>query len=235
MIDLKDIDCSVFKYNPSKKKDLDKMMKEHMELRGPIYDNDDEFSLVDHHYNMLRYIILVYDRNSPLWTMQLDVAERKVTALTMIGYDVDEIGHFDYKIQHGVLHGKNRKLARMIAEYVFLSNNIEFVQLIGLVELNKQYLTDILNQKKPKEILKLFKDSAKDIDQKMQNLFHGKEMDAVETEILDLVAKRRMSYRPEDVAKRISNGERIVEKGADIYEKERSDAKVRRAHRHGDN
>mgnify|MGYP000288929541 CR=1 FL=1 len=90
---LDDIDTSNLKYDPKSKNSLKKLEKEFPEfmshLKAGVAGSKKEYDLEPFRENVIKYIILLYDKNSPLWSTIQDFNHRKITALELAGFEVD--------------------------------------------------------------------------------------------------------------------------------------------------
>ena len=89
-MNIKDIDTSSLRYDPADKKALKQLRIDHKDVfTTEMYVDQD---LVKHDDEILRYIILVYDINSPLRKTLKTHNEVKVQAMLLAGFDVKDLG-----------------------------------------------------------------------------------------------------------------------------------------------
>jgi hypothetical protein len=211
-MNIQEIDGSVFKYNPTSKNALKQLQKDYPEfgeshLKAGLGSNSIEYDLEPFRENVLKYVILLYDKNSPLWSTIQDFNHRKITALQMAGFKVQPNGQFSVEVQQGIIMGKNSVVNNMIVRYVFLFNNPKFVMLVGLLQVYINLFTKIQSSSPKKEELLMFKQTAEDIDKLTADIFGGKENQELENTLYEVLNMNKMLFRPEHVAERIANGE----------------------------
>ena len=204
-MNIRDVDLSGLRYNPSDKKDLQKLRDEYPDAFNiALYENT---KLIPYDDEIIRYIILVYDMNSPLHTTIKDHNERKVKAMLMSGFEADNYGKFDKDVTDALIYGKDKGVAAMIVKYVYIFNNVDYSELMGMIEINSQILRDIHNAKTNSNTLKSLKDTSERIKELTNNIFGGKETKEIEEQLYEQLNMSRMSLRPELIAQRIASGE----------------------------
>jgi hypothetical protein len=218
-MDLKDIDLSKLRYDPSNKKDLKRLQEDHPDAFGiEHYENP---KLHKFHNEIMRYIILVYDMRSPLIQSIKEHNERKVRSLLMAGFESNNLGRFDTDIESSLLYGKDQGVARMIVKYVYIFNNIDYSELVGMIEINSQILRDIMNAKRTKDTMKQLSDTSARIKELTANVFGGKETKEIEEQLYEQLNMSRLSFRPERIAQRIHLGKTEDMYMRDIYSRRR--------------
>jgi|GEM_PF-6271451 len=216
---IRDLDLSGLKYNPGDKKSIKKLQEDHHpHFEFTWYEND---KLVPYHEAILRYIILVYDQNSPLWKSEKDHNEKKVKAMLMAEMEIDEDGKFDQPLRESLLYGSDQGIARMIAKYVYLFNNIDYAELVGMIEINFQILRDIMNAKKVKDTHKQLEQTSDRIRELTKRVFGGEETKDIKEKLYEQLNMSRLSFRPEAMAKQFSSGAGKEMFAKDLYKNRR--------------
>jgi hypothetical protein len=202
------------------------MEKDHKEFAQNLKNIKDtkggfsvEYNLEPYRKETLRYIILFYDKNSPLWQSIPSFEDRKVTALQMAGFKIDDSGQFPVEVTNGIIYGKNQVVNKMIVRYVFLFNNPQFILLTGLLSMNYNLLNKIQGGDMHKDTLATFRSTSNDIEKLTKQVFGGKENMALEEELYSKLNMHKMLYRPEHIAERIREGKRPTKKDLDSANK----------------
>lgn len=198
---LTDFDLTNLRYDPSKKKELERLQKENPNTFDMDMYEDDQ--LAKYHECILKYIILVYDRNSPLFVAFKTHNERKVKAMLMSGFDADDLGKFDTKVEQSLLYGKDKGLANMIVKYIYLFNSVDYSELMGMIEINSQILRNIHNDKTNANTLKQLKETSARIKELTSDMFGGKETKEIEEELYEQLNMSRISFRPELIVRKL--------------------------------
>lgn len=213
---LEEIDTSGLKYDPKSKASLKRLEKEYPEfeshLNAGLHDGKTLYDLEPFRYNVFKYIILLYDKRSPLWGTIQDFNHRKVTALQLAGFNIQPDGQFQSVVQQGIIMGKNSVVNNMIVRYVFLFNNPKFVMLVGLLQVYINLFAKIQESNPKKDEINMFKQTADDIERLTSEVFGGKENAELENTLYEVMNMNKMLFRPEHVADRISQGEKPTNK-----------------------
>ena len=227
---INDIDLSVFRYDPSKAKELKRLRTDYP---GSFDGNFDNLKLKKYDDEILRYIILVYDLRSGLWQSIKTHNERKVRAMLMAGFEANGYGRFETEVEEAILYGRDQGVAEMIVKYVYLFNSIDFSELVGMIEYNSQILRDIHNNKtNTKTMDNLTKTSAR-IKELTAGVFGGKETREIEEKLYEQLAMSRISFRPERVVRQVKSGNVDPLFPKDIYKKKTESKKADRIKKFG--
>ena len=218
-MNIRDLDLSSLKYDPSNKKDIKKLQEDHYpNFEFTWYEND---KLIKYHDVILRYIILAYDQESPLFKTEKDHNEKKIKAMLMSEMEIDEEGNFDQPLRESLLYGSDKGIATMIAKYVYLFNNIDYAELVGMIEINFRILRDIMNNKMNKDSHKSLEATSDRIRELTKRVFGGEETKDIKEKLYEQLNISRLSFRPESIAKKIMSGDKNNIFVKDIYKKRR--------------
>ena len=218
-MNITDLDLSALRYDPSNSKGLQKLREEHPDAFGSnIYENKRLMAFDD---EILRYIIITYDINSPLRASTKDHNECKVKAMLMSGFDSNDMGKFDNEVEEALLYGRDSGVAKMIVKYVYLFNNIEYTELVGMIEYNSQVLTEIHNRKTTKKNKKNLRETSLRIKELTSNIFGGKETREIEEQLYEQLSMSRISLRPERMVRQLTSGKSEDVFTKDLYAKRR--------------
>lgn len=209
-MELKEIDCSGMKYDPRSSSSMRRLGQDYPEFNVPIDDGTQKWAMNEDEIRAktMRYIVLLYDKNSPLWDMHQDFYHRKVAALQLVGFEIQPNGEFQVEIQQGIIMGKNKVVNHMIVRYVFLFNNPKFVMLIGLLQVYLNLSHKMLSATPDDKELKMFKATSADIERLTEEIFGGKENVALESTLYEVLNMNKMLFRSEHIAGRIAAGEK---------------------------
>src|SRR6056297_163093 len=209
---LSELDGSVFKYDPTTKGGIKKLEQDYLEFKSNLKAGTGrsgiEYDLEPYRTQVIRYIILLYDKSSPLWSTVQDFSHRKVIALELAGFEIQANGEFPVEVQQGILMGQNSVVNTMIVRYVFLFNNPKFVMLTGLLQVYINLFAKLQETNPKKDDVKMFKETAEDIEKLTSEVFGGKENTELENTLYEVLNMNKMLFRPENIAERISQGEK---------------------------
>lgn len=209
---LADIDTSDLRYDPKSKNSLKRLEKEHDEfkshLKAGLADHSKQYDLEPYRDMVLTYIILVYDMKSPLWDLYQDQNKRQIEALLIAGFEIEKNGEFTPEVQQGILYCRNGVVNHMVVRYVSLFNNVRFMQLVGLLEVYSKLFLKLRESDPKKDDVKMFKDTASDIEKLTSEVFGGKQNIELENTLYQMLSFNKVLYRPEHIANRKSEGEK---------------------------
>lgn len=229
---LSDLDLSGFKYDPSNDKDIKKLQDDYPEAFCPHWLEHPK--LINHEKNILRYIIILYDINSPLWETIKKHEERKIKAMLLAGFEHGDDGKFNYDVEDALLYGRDRDVATMIVKYVYLFNSIDFSELVGMIEYNSQILRDIMNRKTNNQTMKNLQETSARIKNLTSNIFGGKETREIEERLYEELAMSKLSLRPEHIVRQMMSGNVNSQFKHDPYKRKVVSKKADRLKEHGD-
>lgn len=190
-------DFSKLEFNPLVKgKVLDKYPK----LRATIGDADDK---------MVRYVILMYDINSPLKSHYPELNKRKEFAADLAGYNVsdDLTSIFDFKLEDK----PNEELLDITMKYLKYQNNMVWQMIISNEQAFNEYNRRVMmpvDGNRDKDILQAVEIKTKIMEsmdviyQRIQR--YTKEMFGGDESLEDVITKRKR-IRPEEVAANVQN------------------------------
>lgn len=203
---LKDLDCSKMMVNVSALKTSADIAKEYPD----IFAKHKEFKEIPagiSYQNLFRYLALVYDKNSPLKDLYPNDANRaKSCAAELAGFKKNQSGRFN-DIVEKIFVCKNSEVNKMIVKYAVLSRSTLYLKYVVLSEVYQQESVNLLSGNKTKI------DDFSKIGEELENvktelLSHDNNM-RLEQSFIDFYVKDKLELRPEDIAKKIQNGERI--------------------------
>lgn len=169
-----------------------------------------EFNLPDEDYGcdrekLFRFIIIMYDMNSPMRLEYPEFWERKKVSALEAGFKVDKKGHFDDNVE-SFLVGDNTRVNEAIAKYVLLHGIPEYTALVvyqtGLYLEMVKTLKGIVNKQLTQnvEFLRIKIRELTDI------IYGGSETINAKRALYSGIEKDRFPL-PDDVVKRLNDGD----------------------------
>lgn len=184
-------------FNPTIKKSL---VSEYPKLKSLFGDFDDK---------MMRYIILMYDVNSPLKDHYPDLAKRKEASATMSGYDLlkdDVVKMFEFKIQDGEDYVPYDEMINLVINYLKYQNNWVWSMIVSNENAFYEYVRRVMmpvEGSRDKDILQAINiktqvmESQDQIYQRLQRYY--RELSGGDSDLQDEIVKRR-KISPESIA-----------------------------------
>ena len=205
---LRDTDFLKMEFNPMAKKAV---CVEYPKLREIVklqLDKDAEKvkSKLD---KTIRYILLMYDVNSPMRAYYPDLEQRKTVAADMAGFDwgvdsMEEVFEFKLKVEDAIV--PNDDLLNMIMEFLKYQNNWVWTMIVSNSEAFYEYNRRVMmpvEGTRDKDILQAINiktqimSSQDDIYQRLQRYY--RDLSGGDTVLEDAV-KVRKRLRPEEIA-----------------------------------
>ena len=192
-----DKDFSIMEFNPLMKgKILDKYPK----LKDLMGEAEDK---------VVRYILLMYDLNSPLRHHYPELFKRKQFAADLAGYNLDKddvVGLFDFRVKTEDGHEPDEELIRVTMNYLKYQNNMVWVMIVSneqaFFEYNKRVMMPV-DGNKDKDILQAVEIKTKimqsmdDIYQRLQK--YGRDLTGGDDKLEEVLTKKKR-LRPEEIA-----------------------------------
>jgi hypothetical protein len=155
---------------------------------------------------LLKYIIYVYDKNSPFRNRIKEIDKRKVYAALEAGL-IKDIQNIPEKIQD-ILSNKIVQINQMIIEYVRLFHEHKFAYMIGLEHLYYSQMKSIMDGSDSIKIKEL-SETEKLLEQVVSELL-GEERDLeIKRDMHEIVVFKKLELRPEDIAKMLIENRRF--------------------------
>lgn len=205
---LRDTDFLKMEFNPMAKKAV---CVEHPKLREIVkLQLDKEAEKVKSKLDKtVRYILFMYDVNSPMRAYYPDLEQRKTVAADMAGFDwgvdsMEEIFEFKLKVEDAIV--PNDDLLNMIMEFLKYQNNWVWTMIVSNSEAFYEYNRRVMmpvEGTRDKDILQAINiktqimSSQDDIYQRLQRYY--RDLSGGDTVLEDAV-KVRKRLRPEEIA-----------------------------------
>ena len=164
-----------------------------------------EFSVdtVQDKNKLLRYIVLMYDFNSPFKNIK-DLIKRKTLCALEAGFEQDDTQRFD-AATISMMICSDAKINQMIISFLSFFNNHEYSYLVALLEGYRNELLKIVEgDAKNLDLVQTYREQIKIMEGKMTN---EDTSDELRHDLYAYVESRRLELRPEDIATKISLGE----------------------------
>lgn len=164
---------------------------------GPEIDND----------KLMQYIFCMYDKNSPYRKKYPDVLKRKVEIAHEVGWEDIGGGVFEPPIED-LLKGKNLVVNKKIVEYVRLHRNFKYAFLVSIEASYYNIMVDIMGGETKR--ISDARSIQTELEDTLMEILNQDNNPYLKDEILRYMEDERLKLRPEDVAKKLQNGESPV-------------------------
>lgn len=197
---ISDNDYLRMEFNPTVKKNLTVAYPKLKQIVGSVDDR------------MLRYVLLMYDQNSPLREYYPELGKRKSFSASIAGYDLDKedvTTLFDFKVKNEAdEYVPCEEMLELIMKYLKYQNNWVWSMIVSneqaFYEFNQRVMMPV-DGNKDKDILQAINiktqimQSQDDIAQRLKKYF--RELSGGDEQLEDAVIKRKR-LSPESQAKR---------------------------------
>lgn len=153
---------------------------------------------------VIRYIVYMYDRNTPFRRKFPDILKRKVEAAREAGFKVNQEGFFDEEVET-FLRCKNDKVNDMTVAYARIHRNFKYSFFITMEESFYGLMRSVIGGEL-KDISEM-KKVQKELDETMDEFLNDDDNPFLIERFLRYIEKERLSLRPEDIARKIKNHE----------------------------
>jgi len=161
---------------------------------GPGIDND----------KLMQFVFCMYDKNSPYRKKFPDVLKRKIEVAHDVGFEDIGGGQFESPIED-LLKGRNEIVNRKVVEYVRLHRNFKYAFLVSIEASYYNIMVDIMGGA-TKQI-----NDARNIQTELEDtlieIMNQDNNPYLKDEILRYMEDERLKLRPEDIAKKMQEGE----------------------------
>jgi hypothetical protein len=153
---------------------------------------------------LMIYVILMYDKASPYRRKYNDVLKRKIEVAHDCGFETVEGGNFDTPIED-FLKGKNPIVNKKIVQYVRMHRSFKYSYLVAIESSYYNLMLEILGGE-TKNLAKA-KDLRDDLEENLSEILNQDNNPYLKDEILRYMESERLELRPEDIAKKMRDGE----------------------------
>ena len=153
------------------------------------------------------YILLMYDKNSPYRKKYSDVLKRKIEVAHDIGFELIEGGMFESAIED-ILKGRNDIVNKKIVQFVRMHRSYAYSYQVS-VEASYANLMLEIQGGETKSITKLG-DLRDELERNLMEMLGQDNNPYLKDEILRYMESERLDLRPEDIAKKMQNGEEPI-------------------------
>lgn len=190
-------------YNPMRVPEGSSVLKFYKDLNrvrafkldpGPGIDND----------KLMQYVFCMYDKNSPYRKKFPDVLKRKIEIAHEVGFKDVGGGIFEPPIED-LLKGRNQVVNKKIVEYVRLHRNFKYAFLVSIEASYYNLMVDIMGGETKR--IGDARSIQTELEDTLMEILNQDNNPYLKDEILRYMEDERLQLRPEDIAKKLQNGE----------------------------
>ena len=192
-----EVDYKKMEFNPTVKKPLFSSYPKLVQILGKADDK------------LTRYVLLMYDMNSPLREYYPEISKRKQFAASIAGFDLDTedvTGLFDFKVKVDDEEVPYEELLNLIVKYLKYQNNYVWSMIVSneqaFYEFNKRVMLPV-DGNRDKDILQAITIKTQIMtaqDEIVQRLQRYLRQLTGEDDQLEEAMTKRKRIRPEDIA-----------------------------------
>ena len=161
--------------------------------------------------SVFTYVVILYDKESPLWAMEKEYFRRKVLAAELSGLPTNDNGGFK-KDTKEILEGQNDDVNKLVVAYLASTGNLEFQMLISDMVMFNGYQAKVLKGQYDKDTYKVMEAIKDGMEKRTRKIFGSgdkDELERVRVMLYEAAEKERQRLQPEAVVK-------MVEKDGDV-------------------
>ena len=156
---------------------------------------------------LLRYIFVLYDRNTPLFEID-NISERMAEAAIIAGFEKGRDGNF-HKSVYQLFRGKNREANLAIIYFCRTQNSSKWTLLVTLEIKHYNDQENILANNVDALPAKVLAEDAERLDQMKSEILSKLNNQSLD-ESLEEYMLQELGLRPEEVAENLMKGERVT-------------------------
>ena len=156
---------------------------------------------------VMLYILCMYDFHSPYRLKYNDVLKRKIEVAHDVGFTVEEGGIYEPVVED-FLKGKNAIVNKKIVQFVMLHRSYKYAYQISVETAYFNLMLDVQSGE-TKSITKLG-ELRDELESNLTELLNQDNNPYLRDEILRYMENERLQLRPEDIAKKLQDGESPV-------------------------
>ncbi len=153
------------------------------------------------------YVLLLYDKGSPYRKKYTDILKRKIEVVHDVGFEIDPDGIFESAVED-FLRGRNIVVNKKIVAFVRMHRNYNYSYQISVETAYANLMLEI--QGGETKSLKNLADMRDDLERNLTEMLGQDNNPFLKDEMLRYMENERLELRPEDIAKKAQNGEKLV-------------------------
>lgn len=193
---LKELDFSKCRYNPAGKtfvKDISHDI--------PIFEQYEH----EKKREVFRYVVSMYDKNSPLWYKEPEYFQRKILAVNLCELSKETNGGSFSGFSREVMEGRNKEVNQLVVAYLANLGDIEYTMLINELTMYYGYTLKMMSADLlDKAEYTVLKELSKNISLGTNKIFgsgQDEELTRVKTLLYEKAEQDRQRMNPEAVVK----------------------------------
>ena len=157
---------------------------------------------------VMQYILCLYDKNSPYRKKYNDVLKRKIEVAHDCEFRVELGGNFEPLVED-FLRGKNKVVNQKAVAYVRLHRNYKYSYIVTMDESYYTIMLEIIGGETKR--IKDAKEAQGELEETLLEMLNQDNNPYLRDELLRYLEDERLALRPEDIAKKLQDGETPVE------------------------
>ncbi|MBU1067767.1 hypothetical protein KKE60_08270 [Patescibacteria group bacterium] len=158
---------------------------------------------------VLKYIIYVYDKNSPLRREYVNILKRKAKALKLAGFIKDDNDVWGKDIENMILC-QDKHINSMIIRFLRLHRNAKYAYLIALEENYYKMLEKMIEGKMAPSDYQVFSKMKDEIEDEAIEILNQDDLKALKEDLYRYVDYEKLNIMPEDYAEQIASGKFLL-------------------------
>jgi hypothetical protein len=150
------------------------------------------------------YVLLLYDKGSPYRKKFKDILKRKVEVVHDLGFEITPEGLFE-PIVEDFLKGRNKIVNQKVVQFVRMHRSYNYSYQVSVEAAYANLMLEI--QSGETKGLKNLADMRDDLEKNLMEMLGEDNNPYLRDEMLRYMESERLELRPEDIARKLQNGE----------------------------
>jgi hypothetical protein len=155
---------------------------------------------------IMQYILSMYDMYSPYRKKYSDVLKRKIEVAHDCQFKIEEGGTFESVVED-FLRGKNEIVNKKIVQFVFLHRSYKYSYQISVEAAYFNLMLQIQSGETDAKNISKLAEIRDELEKNLMELLNQDNNYYLKDTLLRYMEDERLQLRPEDIAKKIQNGE----------------------------
>ena len=159
--------------------------------------------------DLMKYVVAVYDKKG-LRVYEENVSKRKKIAANMVGWRQNADGGYPLKIE-AILTNKNGLVNALIIRYLKLMRSVEYSSLVAFEEQYFNMISKMIQEDISKQDHEAFVKVEESLNRRVLDFCSGDYAKGLHNSIYESIELEKLGLRPEDIARKLRNGDDIVD------------------------
>ncbi len=201
-----DREFSGMMYNPVKVPENESVFKVYPELKKYKIFQKSAGEGIDNE-KLMKWIFCMYDKNTPYRNRFKDVLKRKIEVAHDVEFEMISGGMFVSPVEN-FMRGENNIVNQKIVEFVRIHRSFKYTLFVGIENSYYSILLDVISGETKR--LKELKELGEELEETLLQMLKEDTNPHLKETVLRYIEEERIAFRPEDIARKLSNNENPI-------------------------